>query len=273
MPIRAAGEVREPVHTYELALPWDWLELHPEPEMVLDALFLFTDSDHPQASLRVKAGADRDKWIWWEGQVRLMGRPDGLEPPPAPEGPLAASAGTEGLAASARERIRQAVLRSRQRDTRRPPVAVETVPDTSPAPSSVDGDLSPGGEEAGDGEGSVDRAATEATRRYARSMRAVLARRPESGPATPTWVRQVHAGVDLTEAQVDSYVAVVTGTLARIQRQGINSRTDYLVIDMARGAATPRGLCQGIPHGAGAPVPGRAGPGRLGGGAAPGEGR
>ena len=39
---------------YEMALPWTWLRLYPKPDMVLDALFLFPDSDLPDLELRKK---------------------------------------------------------------------------------------------------------------------------------------------------------------------------------------------------------------------------
>ena len=89
LPVRAASRARPGVYTYELALPWSWLGLHPFPEMVLDAMFLVTDSDRPRESLHGKialeaSGREVSKWIWWRHRVILSGEPAGLEPPPPP---------------------------------------------------------------------------------------------------------------------------------------------------------------------------------------------
>ena len=89
IPVQAASQARPGLYTYELALPWAWLELHPFPEMVLDAMFLVTDSDRPRESLHGKialdaSGKEASKWIWWRHRIALSGEPPGLEPPPPP---------------------------------------------------------------------------------------------------------------------------------------------------------------------------------------------
>ena len=60
-----------------MGIPWSWLGLYPQPDMVLDALFLLPDSDQPTEALRNKV-RQSNKWIWWQGKVQLKGQPPGL---------------------------------------------------------------------------------------------------------------------------------------------------------------------------------------------------
>jgi hypothetical protein len=216
--------------------------------MALDVLFLFTDSDRPDDELAAKVSAGRDRWIWWQGQVVLSGEPEGLAPPPEPEPPPAVRPEHRGLADSTRKRIEEAVARSRQRQA---PAASDSTggregsaapPDTATAESvpPVAVEPSPTGE-GGTPDRGTGRRAVEG---YARSMRAILARRPGPEWATPSWVGERVRAPGISMAQVDSLVAVVVRTLTRIQRQRISSRTDYLVVDMARGAGTSRGAAR-----------------------------
>ena len=91
VPARASSAARYPVYTYEVAMPWSWLDIHPEPDMILDGLLLLTDSDRPGASVRAKVASGDGKWIWWQGQVVLRGEPPGWQPPPPRAERLAAS--------------------------------------------------------------------------------------------------------------------------------------------------------------------------------------
>ena len=68
---------RDQLYTFEVGIPWRWLGFYPQPDMVLDALFLLPDSDHPTEGLRNKV-EQSDKWIWWQGKVQLKGQPPGL---------------------------------------------------------------------------------------------------------------------------------------------------------------------------------------------------
>jgi hypothetical protein len=81
VPIEVGGAMREGLYTYELAIPWTWLDIYPQPDMVLDALFLLPDSDLPGLEMRKKV-KESNKWIWWQGKVQLKGRPPGLKQRP-----------------------------------------------------------------------------------------------------------------------------------------------------------------------------------------------
>ena len=77
MPVEAGGARRDQLYTFEVGIPWRWLGLYPQPDMVLDALFLLPDSDRPAEELRNKV-RQSNKWIWWQGKVQLKGQPLGL---------------------------------------------------------------------------------------------------------------------------------------------------------------------------------------------------
>ena len=81
VPVEAGGALREQLYTFEVGIPWSWLGFYPQPDMVLDALFLLPDSDQPAEELRDKV-RQSNKWIWWQGKVQLKGRPPGLRQPP-----------------------------------------------------------------------------------------------------------------------------------------------------------------------------------------------
>ena len=80
VPVEAGGVLRDGVYTFEVAIPWTWLNFYPQPDMVLDALFLLPDSDLPGQAIRKKVRKS-NKWIWWQGKVQLVGRPPGLKEP------------------------------------------------------------------------------------------------------------------------------------------------------------------------------------------------
>ena len=54
VPVEAGGARRDQLYTFEVGIPWRWLGLYPQPDMVLDALFLLPDSDRPAEELRNK---------------------------------------------------------------------------------------------------------------------------------------------------------------------------------------------------------------------------
>ena len=76
-PVEAGGALRDQLYTFEVGIPWRWLGFYPQPDMVLDALFLLPDSDLPNEELRDKV-RQSNKWIWWQGKVQLKGQPPGL---------------------------------------------------------------------------------------------------------------------------------------------------------------------------------------------------
>ena len=77
VPVKAGGARRDQLYTFEVGIPWRWLGFYPQPDMVLDALFLLPDSDRPTEELRNKV-RQSNKWIWWQGKVQLKGQPPGL---------------------------------------------------------------------------------------------------------------------------------------------------------------------------------------------------
>ena len=77
LPLALASLSNGNAYSYEMALPWTWLRIYPKPDMVLDALFLFPDSDLPDLELRKKID-ESNKWIWWQGKLTLRGNPPGL---------------------------------------------------------------------------------------------------------------------------------------------------------------------------------------------------
>ena len=72
VPVKAGGALRDQLYTFEVGIPWRWLGFYPQPDMVLDALFLLPDSDLPNEELRDKV-RQSNKWIWWQGKVQLKG--------------------------------------------------------------------------------------------------------------------------------------------------------------------------------------------------------
>jgi len=261
-PVETASAARYPVYTYEVALPWSWLQIHPAPGMVLDGLLLVTDADRPGAEVRTKVAAGDGKWIWWQGQIALQGQPEGWSSPPPPSEQLDARVQTRaeaqgrGAATTAADparqaRVRQAIERSRalrraeaRQDSARAAAASGTSPPMGSfeaADSVVEAAPSPGAAP-GDHAAPRDSVARAAARRYAASMRAVFARSQERPVAAqwPEWIRHVPADSALSAAQVDTCVAVLTRTLARLVRGRTSGRTDYLAIDMARASGAPR---------------------------------
>lgn len=81
IPVRVGSAWKANIYTYELAFPWEWLGIYPQSGMELSAMFLLPDSDLPGVELRKKI-RESNKWIWWKGEIRLVGEPPGLKPPP-----------------------------------------------------------------------------------------------------------------------------------------------------------------------------------------------
>ncbi|MFH1568948.1 MAG: hypothetical protein ABIL09_13200, partial [Gemmatimonadota bacterium] len=112
-PALVASAVHLPVYTYEVALPWPWLEIYPEPDMELDALLLVTDSDMPGAEVQAKVASGEGKWIWWEGHLELRGQPHGWLPPPSEEDLVAPGAAAAAEEDGGDELVARAIARAR----------------------------------------------------------------------------------------------------------------------------------------------------------------
>lgn len=237
LPLRAASMAKGNTYSYELALPWTWLRLYPEPDMELDALFLLPDSDLPGLKLRKKV-VQSNKWIWWKGKVVLRGKPPGLKKPPEPE-----------IAQEIAEHQRQivvpevkankpviSVVSAEQGDRGGVEMAAESAKDTDaieqPTESlRVEAESSSGGEV-------VANTPLPPADLRARLSRQRLARVQALG--APAWVRQLNSAGDLSVQQVDSLYCRLRETLQRLSQENISSRSDGLIMDMAEYAGTWR---------------------------------
>ena len=255
LPVRAASRVRPGVYTYELALPWSWLGLHPFPEMVLDAMFLVTDSDRPRESLHGKialevSGKEVSKWIWWRHQVILSGEPAGLEPPPPPpkepESPLerpvseppsdlvSARVG-DGIARlqARRDSLAEAEKEAAEAAREAEAAAKETRARLRKASGAAAMQIQEGEEppEAG-AQPSGPQVSVESLRRLGSKNRSMLARPP--GIEIPPWVREVERAEGISAADADTVVTQILRALSRLVQQDIEGRTDMFVVDPAR---------------------------------------
>lgn len=248
-PVQLAVGRQQGGYAYEAAIPWSWLEFYPASDIELKALVLVTDADLPEAKLATKIRDDASAWIWWEGGVTLRGKPPGLKAPVV----VAVEAATEEVAAPVVEaKVDSAIIRLRERqqalavaaaesariaaaaaesarvaaESARVAAAAAAAPATAQTPSTVAA------------------APAEPSSVIARLNRRRLARaQPRQWPE---WVRQANPDPSLSTAQVDSFAAQLTYQLRRIFEDGINSRTDGIIIDMAQSAGTRRDQARGF---------------------------
>ena len=259
LPVRAASRARPGVYTYELALPWSWLGLHPFPEMVLDAMFLVTDSDRPRESLHAKiavdaSGREASKWIWWRHRLVLSGEPPGLEPPPPPpeepESPLERPV-SEPAPDLVSARVGDGIARLKaRRDSlaSAAETAAEAARQAEAAAKTTRARLrkAAGAAAVQDGDAPVETEAQppgpqgtlESLRRLGARNRTVLAGPP--GIEVPPWVEEVERAEGMSAADADTVVTQVLRHLSRLIQQDIAGRTDMFVIDPARSIRTER---------------------------------
>jgi hypothetical protein len=246
-PVQVAGLVRGTSRTFEVAIPWTWMEAYPQQGDVFDVMFLFTDADRPGDDVAVKIASKQDRWIWWQGRLELTGLPAGLRPRPAPKStipPAPAVVSHQTLD----PRIAQAIARSHETAARESllvdSVAASTSKTDSPTPvaraaplpsvesaaraASAQGATAASAQESGSGSGS----ATGSLR--ARLNRQRLARR--DGLRAPSYLRDLKRDPDLSVTQIDTFYAILHRHLARIVEQRITSRIDFFVVDTASGA-------------------------------------
>jgi hypothetical protein len=259
-PIDVAGVVQGTTRTFEMAIPWTWMEAYPQPGDVFDAMVLFTDADRPGEPVAVKIGRQEDRWIWWQGTFELVGEPQGLRPRPEPE-PATPVAAPAPAASPVSDRVAQAIARSRQaaadsaraveaarQETRRVEATrseAESQADRaeSPAqgtPPAVSG-MSDSRESVGSEPAPSSDTAAQSLR--ARLNRQLLARR--SGPVLPPWLANLPHDEELTQVQVDSFYTVLHRKLGRIVDEGITSRLDFFVVDLASAAGARRDQSRG----------------------------
>ena len=229
VPIEVGGAMREGLYTYELAIPWTWLDFYPQPDMVLDALFLLPDSDLPGLEMRKKV-KESNKWIWWQGKVQLKGRPPGLKQRP-------------------KERVVEEEIAKRSREINVPVVKVPTAKakseltaETTARPAVVVAAKTPSQADAISASGAVDEPVDSADAAVVQTAaistiasqlnRRLLAKEAEAAPA-PAWIKALNDDREVSPAQVDSLYYRLIFTLRRLARENINTRTDGLVMDIA----------------------------------------
>ena len=223
VPVKAGGTRRDQLYTFEVGIPWRWLGFYPQPDMVLDALFLLPDSDQPTEELRNKV-RQSNKWIWWQGKVQLKGRPPGLRQLPKPQ--VIAE-----IAEKTREIAVPKVVTREEKVEEQDSVAVEKTPVAQreiPAEAASSDASTVRSQEA------VQTASVPALR--SRLNRSLLAKRK---PA-PDWVRALNDDEEVSPGQVDSLYYRLTHSLARLTADRINARTDGIVMDIAEYAGTWR---------------------------------
>jgi len=231
VPVKAGGMRRDQLYTFEVGIPWRWLGFYPQPDMVLDALFLLPDSDHPTEGLRNKV-EQSDKWIWWQGKVQLKGQPPGLRQ-------LIKSQVIAEIAEKTQEiTVPKVVPREEpkeQEQEKQDSVAIEKSPVAQREIPAVTASSDAGTVRAQE---AVQTASVPALR--SRLHRSLLAKRK---PA-PDWVRALNDDAEVSLGQVDSLYYRLTHSLARLTADRINARTDGIVMDLAEYAGTWRAQAQ-----------------------------
>ena len=247
VPVRAGGARRDQLYTFEVGIPWRWLGLYPQPDMVLDALFLLPDSDQPNEDLRDKV-RQSNKWIWWQGKVQLKGQPPGLRQLPKQQVIAEIAEKTREITVPKVDRDGQDEKKQDGQDERldrdgqdekrqdgqdsvgvgKSPVAQREVP----------------AEAASEDSGTVRAQAAVQTESVptirSRLNRSLLAKRHRA----PDWVRAFNDDEEVSQGQVDSLYYRLTHSLVRLTADRINARTDGLVIDIAEYAGTWRAQAQ-----------------------------
>ena len=243
VPVRAGSMGKAGIYTFELAIPWSWLEIFPQPEMELEAMFLLTDADQPGVEMEEKVRQPTSH-ILWRGKILLSGSPPGLKPPPI----------------SVVERIEEGV-KEREIPVIRREIAKSTGPETElnkrvggeveevggqiadAAKNGIDSAESPAGRE-GAAIASGDSAPPPSNQMQVLTELAALNRKllgKKKSAVPPAWLADLATEEDLSRAQRDSLFLGVAGALYRLIDRHINGRTDMLVVDMANYARTRRG--------------------------------
>ena len=251
VPVQAGGARRDQLYTFEVGIPWRWLGFYPQPDMVLDALFLLPDSDLPNEELRDKV-RQSNKWIWWQGKVQLKGQPPGLRQLPKQQVLAEIAEKTREITVPKLDRDRQDEKDQDGQDERLDQDGQDEKRQDGQDLVGVEGNL--GGQkkitakvDSGDsGTVKAEERAQEAVQTESvptirsRLNRSLLAKRK---PA-PDWVRALNDDEGVSRGQVDSLYYRLTHSLARLTADRINARTDGIVMDIAEYAGTWRAQAQ-----------------------------
>ena len=234
VPVKAGGALRDQLYTFEVGIPWRWLGFYPQPDMVLDALFLLPDSDLPNEELRDKV-RQSNKWIWWQGKVQLKGQPPGLRQLPKPQ-----------VIAEIAEKTQEIIVPKVDRDG-----GDEKEDRDGQDEKKQDGQDLVGGEgNVGEQKkitAKVDSEDSGTVKAEVRTQEAVPALRSRLNRSllakrtpAPDWVRALNDDAEMSQGQVDSLYYRLTHSLARLTADRINARTDGIVMDIAEYAGTWR---------------------------------
>ena len=232
VPVQAGGALRAQLYTFEVGIPWRWLGFYPQPDMVLDALFLLPDSDLPNEELRDKV-RQSNKWIWWQGKVQLKGQPPGLRQLPKQEVMAEIAEKTREIT------VPKVALREERAEEKEPEQQDSVAVEKSPVAQREIPAQAPSGDS--DPSRAQEAVQTESVPTIrSRLNRSLLAKRH---PA-PDWVRALNDDAEVSRGQVDSLYYRLTHSLTRLTADRINARTDGIVMDIAEYAGTWRAQAQ-----------------------------
>ena len=217
LPIILAGELVDNIYTFEVALPWSWLELTARSGTVFNARILLVDSDLPGVTIEEKIAQEVEKWIWWTGAFKLSG-----DLPGSSEEEIAAAA----AAVAAQRRVEEAVR------------AQEQMRMAAAARAQAEVESHAAIEQARADSVAAQRAREMAAARERRTRPAP--RLQELPPGPPAWLLAIPRPPELTDDQVHAYLKFLRTDGLRLIRKRINSRADYAVRDMAAAAGSER---------------------------------
>ena len=218
LPITLAGELVDGVYTFEVALPWSWLEITPSSGTLLKSRILLVDADLPGVPIEDKIVREAEKWIWWTGVFQLTGEL------PRDEAAAAAAIAEERRqqqAALIEEQMRLAAAARAQAEA-------ESLAAVRQAER--------------------DSAAVQHEREWKERHERMQAR-PEPAVAPqpvgpPQWLLAIPRPPELTDAQVHAYLRFLQSDGLRLIRKRISSRTDYAIVDMASGGSSQRSVAR-----------------------------
>ena len=252
VPVGVGSELVESVYTFELAIPWSWLEIDPRPDMYLNASALLVDSDLPGVEVRDKIKREAEKWIWWEDVLQLKGTPPNLRTHVA----FAGADAQRQPATQQDDRLRRAMARveerARLKDAASAPLSSEvgaspqaTERKTAPGPTGDDDPASvsrsaPAAEKAGEASTSSTNWRDQLRRLSSPTELAAPTATQLTWDDLPDWVRVIPRDPKVNETHVISYVITLRSQVSRLLRERVEARTDILVYDMAASAGTMR---------------------------------
>ncbi|NKB69193.1 MAG: hypothetical protein GKR89_19160 [Candidatus Latescibacteria bacterium] len=235
VPVRLASVRRGRIYTYEVAIPWSWLSVRPQPGMSFDAVFLVTDSDNPGLAMRKKI-ARGEKTVWWQGKIHLAGEPPNLPPPPVDL--------EEEIAAGVEQRRAQPLPKLPPAGSKKPE-KVAVVEEAAEAPANPVQEKDPAPPTDAPAEvAAAPSAPVVAVPSVASLNRHLLARRQVV--ALPGWVDDLNEDGDLTDTQVDTLVRQMAHHVHRLSAGHINGRTDAVIVTMADSNRVPRSYVRAL---------------------------